>query len=392
MVAGSLVPLNSTMIAVALPDVADHFDVRRGSTAFLVTAYLVAMLVFQPITGRLGDRYGTKRIAAGALAGFAFASLAAGAAPSFGTLLASRCVQAVFAAALIPNTQALLRATVAGERRGRAFGLVGSGIGAGAAIGPVIGGLLVGATSWRGIFLVNVPIIAAALALVRRSHAPELSAEADAPDLSARPLRQLSFLVACATNASSNFALYTALLVVPVVLDARDWSAGAVGVATSTLTLGMLVLAPVGGALSDRHGRTRQVIFGMGVALPGCLLLAAGVEAPAVLLAGMLVLGIGMGLANASLQAAALESVPPAMSGAAAGAFTMSRYVGSIIASVAIGALGVEAAGDARRMLVATVAAMVVSVSLAPRIEPRLVLADTVRREKDQAGLDASNE
>lgn len=371
-----LIPLNSTMIAIGLPSLAADLDVGRGTAATLVTTYLAAMLVCQPLAGRLGDRLGNRRVLASAITGFTIASMAAGVAPNFAVLLGCRVLQAVFGAALIPNAQALLRATVAIERRGRMFGFVGTGIGAGAAIGPVLGGLLTEGVGWRGIFAVNVPLGAVAIVLRSRA-APPTTAE-PAPATAASPaaasprrgfglLASVPFRSACLTQTTTNFTLYTVLLVLPTLLIERGWTGAAIGLATSGLTAGVLVLGPIGGALGDRRGRRLPITVGLVVLVAGAAVLAAAPRETAALVAGPLVIGFGLGLAGASLQAAAMDAVPQAVAGSAAGLYSASRYVGSIAGSLAITVTGATGAATARPVLVAVVAVAAVATVIGPR-------------------------
>src|SRR3954452_3914636 len=166
--ATALVPLNSTMIAVALPDIAHDFDISKSRASVLVTLYLVAMLVGQPIAGRLCDVVGTRRLAIVATAGFGLCSAAAMGAGTFWLLVAFRASQAAFAAALVPSVHAMLREVVPERERGRAFGVQGSVLGAGAGLGPLIGGVVTAAFGWRAIFGVNLPLVLAVLYVLQR--------------------------------------------------------------------------------------------------------------------------------------------------------------------------------------------------------------------------------
>ena len=150
--ASALVPLNSTMIAVALPQIARDFDITKGRASVLVTLYLVAMLVGQPLAGRICDVIGARRLATIAATGFGVVSAAAMVASSFGMLVTLRGLQAAFAAGLVPSVQAMLREVVPARERGRAFGVQGSVLGVGAGLGPVIGGVATAAFGWRAIF------------------------------------------------------------------------------------------------------------------------------------------------------------------------------------------------------------------------------------------------
>src|SRR3954451_10359009 len=121
--ASALVPLNSTMIAVALPSIARDFDISKGRASVLITLYLVAMLIGQPLAGRVCDVLGARRVAIIASAGFGLFSAGAMVAGSFWLLVTLRALQAAFASALVPSVQAMLREVVPLRERGRAFGV-----------------------------------------------------------------------------------------------------------------------------------------------------------------------------------------------------------------------------------------------------------------------------
>ena len=154
-----LAPLNSTMIAVALPAIADELAAGPAAAGWLVTAYLIAMASLQPVAGRLGDRLGRRRLILWGLAGFGLASLAATLAPNLPLLIVLRVAQAVSGAVVLPNGDALLREIVPDERRAGRFGLIGSAIGLAAAVGPLVGGALVSTTGWRAMFAINLLLV-----------------------------------------------------------------------------------------------------------------------------------------------------------------------------------------------------------------------------------------
>jgi MFS family permease len=158
-----LAPLNSTMIAVTLPQVMHEFDAGPATASWLVTSYLITMAALQPVTGKLGDRLGRRQLVLGGLACFGAASLAATAAPDLPALLLCRVLQAVGGAIALPNGTALVREVVPAARRASAFGLVGAAVAVAAAAGPPLGGLLAGFGGWRAIFFANVPLVVPAL-------------------------------------------------------------------------------------------------------------------------------------------------------------------------------------------------------------------------------------
>jgi MFS family permease len=364
------------MIAVALPDVADDFDVSTGRAAVLVTVYLVAMLVGQPFAGRLCDVIGARRLATIATTGFGLLSLAAMAAGSFAVLVGLRGAQAVFASALVPSVQTMLRQLVPEHQRGRAFGILGSIIGAGAGLGPVVGGLATAAFGWRAIFGVNIPVVvASAYALRRRVPGPVHSPDPPAGHTiegSARVLNPV-FAAAFSTQALSTLAQYGLLLAVPIVLDARGWGAASIGVALSALTVGLVITGPPGGRLGDARGRRWPVVLGMSVTVVAVGASAIrGDDVPSSLLVGTLVLfGLGLGIATPSVMTAGLEAAPPAKVGAAAGLLSSSRYVGSIASTVVLAGVMHDDGSGLGALLVVCAASLVACVAIARQLPGR---------------------
>jgi len=339
--ASVLVPLNSTMIAVALPEIADDFDISKSQASVLVTLYLVAMLVGQPIAGRVCDAVGARRLALTATTGFGICSAAAMLSGTFWLLVALRAAQAVFASALVPSVQTMLREDVPDAERGRAFGVQGSVLGAGAGLGPVIGGLAVAGFGWRAIFAVNLPVVVAVLVVLRRRPAPSRPTAAQGTTEVVDPSGLFGsrvFRAAFSTQALSTLAQYALLLAVPIVLDERGWGAASVGASLSFLTLGMVVVSPWGGRLGDSLGRRRPVVLGLLVTVAAVLLSAVSGDdvASAILVVTLLFFGLGLGVVTPNVQTAGIEAAPMERSGSAAGLLSASRYVGSIASTVVL--------------------------------------------------------
>jgi len=180
---GAFLPIMDFFITnVALPSIAASLRASASSLELVIAGYGVAYAALLVLGGRLGDRCGRHRIFLGALVGFVVASLACGLAPTVGVLVAARIVQGATAALLIPQVLATFHHTLEGERKARAVALYGATSGIAAVVGQLVGGLLVSAdiagTSWRPIFLVNVPIgavvllVAARIVPDTRSHHP----------------------------------------------------------------------------------------------------------------------------------------------------------------------------------------------------------------------------
>ena len=387
--ASALVPLNSTMIAVALPTLADEFDITRGHAAILITVYLVAMLVGQPTAGRIADHVGARRLALVAVAGFGACSAAAMFAGTFAVLVAVRAGQAVFASALSPSVQALLRKVTDSDSRGRAFGLQGSVIGVGAGLGPALGGLLLAGFGWRALFAVNLPIVVVVLIVLSRSvpdtvdnrnvrsrRESEATSAVDPSDTET-PLANATFVAAFSTQALTVLAQYALLLIAPMLLDDRGWSSSEVGFAVTALTLGMIVMSPLGGRLGDEWGRRRPVMLGLVAATLAVAVSAAfGTDvASALLIATLLGFGLGYGIASPSILTAGIEAAPEHRVGLAAGLLSMSRYVGSIIASVLLTVVVTDDAEGVGTMLMLSTVALAISLFTASRL-PRLPIAN----------------
>ncbi|MFI6279241.1 MFS transporter [Streptomyces sp. NPDC050988] len=183
LLAGAFLPIMDFFITnVALPSIDASLHASASSLELVIAGYGVAYATLLVLGGRLGDRYGRRRVFLIALVGFVLASLACGVAPSSGVLIGARIVQGATAALLIPQVLATFHQVLEGERKSRAVALYGATSGIAAVVGQLVGGLLVGAdiagTSWRPIFLVNVPIgvmvliVAARIVPDTRSHHP----------------------------------------------------------------------------------------------------------------------------------------------------------------------------------------------------------------------------
>ena len=392
-----LAPLNSTMIGIALPEVLGEFATDLSSGSWLVISYLITMAALQPVGGKLGDRYGRKPLIVGGLLYFGLASLGAAFASSLTELLIFRVQQAIAGAIALPNGMALLREIVPAERRASRIGLLGSGIVLAAAVGPPLGGVLIKLAGWRAVFSANLLIILPALVLaikalphLRASHQRRpfdlngallllviLSSAAfllttserqflpavatwgatgllillvfwflrlegahDDPVFQPRFFRNVTFAAANAGMALSNLSMYTIFLVIPFFLaELPGWSSTQVGLVLSALWAPTVVCAPIGGRLADRWGRRWPTTLGLLLLTAGTAVLfwvQEGEVSLWVMLSGLSVAGIGLGLSQAGLQTAVLESVKQQHAGSASGMFSTSRYIGSIAGSSAL--------------------------------------------------------
>ncbi len=394
-IGGLLAPLNSTMIATALPEIRGDFSVNHASLGWLISSYLIVMAVATPLGGRLGDQIGRRLVIRWALVLFLGFSLAAAVAPSFWVLMIFRTGQAIAGAAIMPNGMAMLRTSLPADEFGRFNGLNSAAIGAAAASGPLIGAVVLAVAPWQAIFVVNVPVVLLALLLIqllRYSEQPGGSASVDfagvallsatlvavtvalnsvqggtqaliallavaglgavfvaAQRRAAEPViawhlfRHRPFLAATANVGLMNLVMYTTLLFVPFFIEeVQGGESSRTGLLLGSMFVMMAVVAPISGALADRVGRRSPVIGGSAIAVAGATMLVFGLDADAsfALLAGALALiGLGVGASFGPATAAAIESASVAEAGAAAGTNSMARYFGSIVGAGALAGL-----------------------------------------------------
>ena len=150
--------LDSSIVNVALPVMADKLSVTMASIQWVVTSYLILISATILIFGRLGDMKGKTNIFKFGIILFTFGSLMCGLSSSLGFLVFSRVVQAIGAAATMATSQGILTQVFPSSERGRALGISGSFVALGIMVGPPLGGFIVSAISWKCIFLINVPI------------------------------------------------------------------------------------------------------------------------------------------------------------------------------------------------------------------------------------------
>lgn len=420
--AAALMPLNSTMIAVALLEISDEFARDPAAvTQTLVTSYLIAAVVLQSPAGKLGDRIGHSRmlvigqglVAVGALAGYLASSLP--------VLTVARILMAGGGAILVPATLALLRRDVPVERRGRAFGAFGAVMALAAGMGPVVGGELVTAFGWPSVFAANLPVLAVSAVLgalagpVPRDRAgvtpPRfdwlgsvlLTAGLSAIIIGLRPegdhtglllsvgvgvlalfglwerrapdpvvgfslFRSVPFSAGTVLVAMQNLVMYSLVFEVPLIAAALfDLEARDTGRLLVCLMVAMVVTSPVAGRLADRLGARAMAITGSLVALLGIAWITwVDLSAPQQLLAPLAVLGVGLGLATPAAQSASIAAATAERAGMAAGVSSTMRYLGGIagvaLLSIILDVSGPHAdvASEHRELMVVFAGALVV--------------------------------
>jgi EmrB/QacA subfamily drug resistance transporter len=369
-----LAPLNSTIIAVALPSIARAFDASPATaTQWLVTAYLVVTIVAQSPAGKLADLWGTSRVLTLGRAAFGLGALLAAFSPSLLVLGAGRVLMALGAALSIPSVFAALRNSVPPERRGRVFGIFGAIMGAAAALGPVLGGVLTDAFGWHSVFVVNVPVVLLSFLLEppvrgeRSNKTPHFDwlgsailgvavvllvsavnrtsilfalgamvllaifvlreLRAGDPVLDVRLFARPAFAAGSSIVGLQNLAMYAMLFLLPFFLI--DRGAARTGRTLLLFTLSMVLASPVGGRLSDAIGARMVAFSGALISTAGAALFIAQGE----LVASVILMGAGIGVSTSPAQASALGAVPASQAGVASGALSTMRYLGGVIGS-----------------------------------------------------------
>lgn len=399
----SLAFLDSTAVNVILPVLGRELGASLGELQWTLDAYLLALAAFLLPGGALGDRYGRRRVFTVGMIWFALASLLCGLAPSAGALVAFRAVQGLGAALLVPGSLALLRSCFPAEEQSRAVGAWAGLSGVTTALGPLLGGWLADAASWRAVFLLNPPLavlaVWAALRYVPESRAPRaprldaagaalaaaglgavtyaliaatgdaaapgrialaagagvaalaafvaVERRAPAPMLPLSLFRSRQFIGVNAATLGVYFGLGGATFLLMLQLQRTlGWSPLAAGASLVPLTLFLLVLSPLAGRAAGRIGSRAPMTAGALVVAAGLALLARaepGASYVTGVLPGVATLGVGLGLTVAPLTSAALAAVEPERAGVASGVNNaVARAAGLLAVAVLPLAAGVR--------------------------------------------------
>jgi MFS family permease len=318
-----LVLADSSIVVLALPDIYRSLDVSVNAVVWVLIAFNLVLALFAVPAAFTARRLGPARATVGGLAVFGAASLVCGIAPNLAVLIGARCIQAVGGAAAVCGALELLPAELQSERRAARVWAVAGALGA--ALGPAVGGLLTELVSWESIFLVQVPLTAAAIALLLPAAAAERSQTAIRTELRRPGNPHLAANVALGLVAA---ALVAALfLIVLLLIEGWRLSPIAAAAAVSVMPLAALLSAPLAGTVPSpaaRAGAGAILICGglTGLALlPKALLLAT--------IPSQVLIGIGLALTLSALTEAALEGRSPQ---AIHGGWTIAaRHAGVVI-------------------------------------------------------------
>jgi EmrB/QacA subfamily drug resistance transporter len=396
----TVVFLDSTVVNIALPAVSDDLDAGLAGQQWVVEAYLLTMVSLLLVGGSLGDRFGRRRMFVAGLLGFGATSALCALAPSDEFLVGARALQGIAGALLVPGSLAIVASTFEGTERGKAVGTWTAWTGIATVLGPAGGGALIGLLSWRAIFWVNLPLIAATVMLtlhaVEESRDPAAlrgidwlgialsaaglggpvfalieqpthgwadplvwvpllggiacltafllhEARARQPMLDLGLFRIRNFAAANVTTFAAYAGLIGGLFFVGLYLQqVIGYTPLEAGLATTPISVLLFVLSPRFGRLASGTGPRLPMTAGPIVAGLGLLaMLRVGADADylADVLPAILVFGLGLAATVAPLTATVLDSVEERQVGIASGVNNGVSRVAGLLAIAILGAV-----------------------------------------------------
>jgi EmrB/QacA subfamily drug resistance transporter len=394
-----MVMLDNTAVNVALPSIQEDFGASLSALEWTVNAYTLTFAVLLVTGGRLGDIFGRRRVFLGGVVVFSLASATIGFAPSEGWLIASRALQGIGAAFMMPGTLSIISHAFPPEERGKAIGTWAGVSAIALAAGPLLGGWLTEEVSWRAIFFLNLPVAVGAVVVTlfaaEESRDETVGRTVDIPGIAALTvgLTALVFalvegnawgwgsagilaLLALSVAAFAVFAMIERHSAAPIVdfVALRSKQFLGANVVAFMISFGMLAVffflalymqnilgyspleaglrflpmtvviifaGPIAGRLADRLGPRPLMVAGMlFTALSLLWLSRIEVDTGYAFLAPPFVLmGVGIGLVMSPMSMAAMNAVDRTKVGVASGTLSMFRMVGGTFGVAALGAL-----------------------------------------------------
>jgi len=382
--------LDSSIVNIALPTLARHFQADIALINWVVTSYLLMITGLVIIWGRLADMYGRKRLYIFGLTVFTTCSILCGVAPNIWSLIIFRCIQGVGAAALLANGAALVTETFPPSERGKAMGMLGSVLAVAVIVGPLLGGFLTDQIGWRAIFYVSVaPGIAGIILAARVLPQKAVAKHGESFDLAGAItlfafLSCLLFLTSTLSKPQWQLSIFLPLLVATTafltlfVVNEKNrehalldlsifrrpgfsaaalssflsfWAISSIsfllpfyfdrvllldatmsGVLLAPVPIVLVVVAPLGGYLADRFGV--RAICTIGASINGLgLLFLSSLDMQTSLLGVVMRLipfGLGMGLFQPPNNSAMLGAVPVNRLGIVSGMISALKNLGSM--------------------------------------------------------------
>jgi EmrB/QacA subfamily drug resistance transporter len=444
----TVVFLDGTVVNVALPAISDSLGAGLAGQQWVVEAYMLTMVSLLLVGGSLGDQFGRRRIFLAGLIAFGATSALCAISPSDEFLVGARALQGIAGALLVPGSLAIVAATFAGEERGRAVGTWTSWTGIATVLGPAGGGALIALISWRAIFWINLPLIAATVVFtlrgVEESRDPDASrgidwlgvllsaaglggpvfalieeptrgwsdplvwaplaggivcfalfilyeARARRPMLDLALFRIRNFTVANLTTLATYAGLIGGIFFIGLYLQqVAGYSALEAGLATTPISILLFVLSPRFGRLASGSGPRLPMTAGPIVGGLGLLLMlrvGTGADYPTEVLPAILVFGLGLAATVAPLTATVLDSVAERRVGIASG---VNNGVSRIAGLLAIAVLGAVISAHFGAELDAQLGARPLAPSAAKAVEEAKAKPLAIPDTEDVAGREAA--
>ena len=398
-----MVALDGTIVAVANPAIQANLHASLAGIQWVTNAYLLALAVSLITIGKLGDRFGHKKVFLTGVTGFALSSAAIGLsgtiASSIGLVIAFRVLQGVFGAMLQPTALALLRATFPVEKLNGAIGVWGAVIGASTAAGPIVGGLLVEHIGWEACFYVNIPVGIAALVMsllvLRETPASPAANSLDVPGIAAlsgalflliwglikgsaygwgsaqtlafligaavvgllfvlrerraqQPLLPLRLFRSASLSAGTGlvvllmFALFGAMFFMTFYLqNVHGLDPVAAGVRLLPMTGMLIVGAPLSGLAISKIGPRLPIVTGMALAAVALFGLSrlGATSSPNDTIVWFLLLGLGLSPVMVGATDVIVGNAPVELAGVAGGLQSTAMQVGGTLGTAVLGAV-----------------------------------------------------
>ncbi|WML42956.1 MFS transporter [Neobacillus sp. PS3-40] len=383
--------LDSSIVNVALPTISGQLHSEISTLQWVVTAYLLTISSLLPIFGRTADIFGRKKVYSLGFLIFTLGSVLCGLAQNIWFLVGARVLQAIGASMLMSNSAAILTATFSAKERGKALGLMGTVVALGSLTGPALGGLLIGMTSWRAAFYVNLPIgiigflasrfilpvdeqkkgqekfdfvgaftftagmvclllginngenwgwaslpvmISLVLGLILLAMFLTIERRVRQPIIELSLFRNRPFLMGNLSGWLSFVAMFANSILLPFYLQQiLHYSPSQVGLFMIASRVTMAIVAPLSGHASDKFGPIALTTSGLlisGIGLFYYSTLTASSHFYQVIV-GSILLGLGSGMFQSPNNSSVMSSVPPQKLGIAGGINSLVRNLGMII-------------------------------------------------------------
>src|SRR4051794_23160715 len=394
-----MVMLDNTVTNVALPSIQKTFDASLSSLEWTINAYSLSFAVLLVTGGRLGDIFGRRKVFLIGVVIFAVSSATIGLAPTEGWLVASRAVQGMGAALMMPATLSIITNAFPPAERGKAIGTWAGVSAIALALGPLVGGWLTEDVTWRAIFFINVPVAAVAIAVTlfaaHESRDETATKQVDIPGIAALTIgltalvlalvegnawgwgsariitllvaavgglvgfvfieraspapivdfqffRARSFVGANLVAFAISFGMFAVFFFLALYMqNILGFSPLETGVRFLPSTLVIMVAGPLAGRLADRIGPRTPLVIGL-LFVTVSLAWQSRIEVDTsfgFLVIPFILLGVGMGFTMSPMSTAAMNAVDRTKAGVASGTLSMTRMVGGTFGVAALGAL-----------------------------------------------------